>query len=186
MLYRETIAVCSQIHTTATVVQRHSQPTQMSQSHFCHKSANSDWPGIDSEATGRDAGDWPPEFEKYNYKEHSFLEAASRWVCQLRMVCLWRLYAHYLNPILFLRYTLILSLHLYVYFHNLMANVLHFTSPHACYMFLLISWQSSSYNFLRRLPRPFYPQLLFSRRLVSSRAGLDAPFLTSKHGPSCP
>jgi len=72
-----------------------------------------------------------------------------------------------------------------------MANVLHFTSPHACYMCLLISCQSSSYSFLRRLwPRPLYPQLLF-RRLVDSRPGLDAlkrkctaPFLTSNHGPS--
>jgi len=73
-----------------------------------------------------------------------------------------------------------------------MTNVLRFTSPHACYMCLLVSCQSSSYSFLRRLrPRPPYPQLLFSRRLVGSRAGLDAlkrkctaPFLTSSHGPS--
>jgi len=73
-----------------------------------------------------------------------------------------------------------------------MTNVLHFTSPHACYMCLLISCQSSSYSFLRRLlPRPLYPPLLFSRMLVDSRPGLDAlkrkctaPFLTSNHGPS--
>lgn len=73
-----------------------------------------------------------------------------------------------------------------------MTNVLDFTSPHACYMCLLISCQSSSYSFLRRLrPRPLYPQLLFSRRLLDSRPGLDtlkgkctAPSLTSNHGPS--
>jgi len=73
-----------------------------------------------------------------------------------------------------------------------MASVLHFTSPHACYMCLLVSCQSSSYSFLRRLrPRPLYPQLMFSRRLVGSIPDLDAlkrkctaPFLTSNHGPS--
>ena len=85
-------------------------------------------------------------------------------------------------------------MHLYVYFPNRMTNVLYFTSLHACYMCLLISCQSSSYSFLRCLrPRPLYPQLLFSRRLVGSRPGLDAlkrkctaPFLTSNHGPSLP
>jgi hypothetical protein len=108
------------------------------------------------------------------------------------MICLWGPYTRYLNPISFLRYTLILSLHLYVYFPNRLASVLHFTSPHACYMCLLISCQFSSYSFLRRLrPRPLYPQLLLSRRLVGSRPDLDslkrkytAPFLTSNHGPS--
>lgn len=68
-----------------------------------------------------------------------------------------------------------------------MTNVVHFTSPHACYTC------QYSYSFLRRLrPRPLYSQLLFSRRLVGSRPGLDAlqktkctaPFLTSNHGPS--
>ena len=52
MLHSEITAVCSQIHTMCSDTHH----TNLSQTHVCHNSAYTDWPGLESGATGRDTG----------------------------------------------------------------------------------------------------------------------------------